>query len=82
MGEETAAVREVHERPGAVTHGAAVGEGTRRYSQRHGALCSALCKAWKVDCFIYLKKDRHFVGGFFFFTVIRQSGLRLNSFTG
>lgn len=32
MGEETAAAREVHERPGAVTHGAAVGEGTRRYS--------------------------------------------------
>lgn len=67
MGEETAAVREVHERPGAVTHGAAVGEGTRRHTQRHGALCSALCKPWKVDCFIYLKKYRHFVSEEYFF---------------
>lgn len=48
-------MREVHERPGAVTHGAAVGEGARR-----GALSSALCKHWKVDCFIYLKKDKTF----------------------
>ena len=37
MGEETAAAREVHERPGAVTHGAAGGEG----AERRGALRSA-----------------------------------------
>lgn len=41
MGEETAAAREVYERPGAVTRRAAGGEGTRRHSQRHGAPCSA-----------------------------------------
>lgn len=62
MGEETAAVREVHERPGAVTHRAAGGEGARRYTQRRGALSSALCTAQKVDCFGFsLRKDRHFI---------------------
>ena len=35
MGEETAAVREVHERPGAVTHGAAEG-------RAHGATLSGM----------------------------------------
>lgn len=52
------AARQVYERPGTVTHGVAVGEGARRCTQRHGAVCSAFCKPWKVDCFIYLRKDR------------------------
>lgn len=61
MGEETAAVREVHERPGAVTHGAAEGRAHRATLSGMGLSAQAR-KAWKVNCFVYMKKDRHFVG--------------------
>lgn len=46
------------ERPRAVTHGAAAWEGARRCTQRYGAIRSALGEAWKVDRFVYGRKDR------------------------
>lgn len=54
MGEETAAVREVDERPGAVTHGAAIGEGS---TQRHGDLLSSARLGKLAASFISLNMD-------------------------
>lgn len=72
MGEETAAAREVYERPGAVTRRAAVGEGARRHSQRHGALCSAsLGKLTASFC----EEDRQSVGAVFFFPCFDNMGV-------
>lgn len=78
MGEETAAVREVHERPGAVTHRAAVGEGAGRYTLSGVGLSAQRCaRRRKLTAWFLFEKDRHFNRRVV--NVIKQRGFTLSS---